>query len=100
MNRRTFLGTLTGGLLAAPLVAEAQESTKVARVGILGAGPTPSPEDLAKSVATNPLWLSMRQLGWVYGENMIVERRLGVSAAGLRAVATDLVLLNVYIMLL
>ena len=85
MNRRTFLGTLTGGLLAAPLVAEAQESTKVARVGILGAGPTPSPEDLAKSVATNPLWLSMRQLGWVYGENMIVERRFGESTAELRA---------------
>src|SRR5260370_32665520 len=95
MNRRTFLGTLTGGLLAAPLVAEAQESTKVARVGILGAGPTPSPEDLAKSVATNPLWLSMRQLGWVYGENMIVERRFGESTGELRAGAAALVRLKV-----
>jgi putative tryptophan/tyrosine transport system substrate-binding protein len=94
VDRRTFLGTLVGGL-AAPLAAEAQESTKVARVGILGAGPTPSPEDLAKSVATNPLWQSMRQLGWVYGENMIVERRFGESTGELRAGAADLVRLKV-----
>ena len=96
MERRAFLGTLTGGLLAVPLAAEAQESTKkVARVGILGAGPTPSPEDLARSVATNPLWLTMRQLGWAYGENMIVERRFGKTPGELRAGATDLVRLKV-----
>jgi hypothetical protein len=52
IERRTFIGVIAGGLLAGPLAVEAQESTKVARVGILGAGPTPSPEDLAKSVAT------------------------------------------------
>jgi len=96
VERRAFLGAVTGGLLAAPLAAEAQESTKkMARVGILGAGPTPSPEDLAKSVATNPLWLTMRQLGWAYGENMIVERRFGQTPAELRAGAADLVRLKV-----
>ena len=94
-TRRAFLGTLAG-LLAAPLAAEGQESTKkVARVGILGAGPTPSPEDLARSVATNPLWLSMRQLGWAYGENMIVERRFGETPGELRAGAAGLVRLKV-----
>jgi hypothetical protein len=31
MDRRTFLGTIAGGLLAAPLVAEAQQATKVPR---------------------------------------------------------------------
>jgi putative ABC transport system substrate-binding protein len=95
MERRAFIGTLAGGILAGPLAAEAQDSTKVARVGILGAGPTPSPEDLAKSVATNPLWQSMRQLGWVYGENMIVERRFGESPGELRVGAADLVRLKV-----
>jgi putative ABC transport system substrate-binding protein len=96
ISRRTFVGTLAGSLLAAPLAAEARESTKkVARVGILGVGPTPSPEDLARSVATNPLWLSMRQLGWVYGENMIVERRFGETPGELRAGAADLVRLKV-----
>jgi hypothetical protein len=95
LDRRAFLTTVTGSFLAAPLAVETQESTKVARVGILGAGPTPSPEDLAKSVATNPLWLSMRRLGWVYGENMIVERRFGESTGELRAGAADLVRLKV-----
>jgi putative ABC transport system substrate-binding protein len=32
MDRRTFLGTLAGGLLAAPLVAEAQQPPKTARI--------------------------------------------------------------------
>jgi hypothetical protein len=35
MDRRMFLGTLLGGLLAAPLVAEAQQPGKVYRIGIL-----------------------------------------------------------------
>jgi len=96
VNRRKFLAGTGALLLAAPLAVEAQESTKkVARVGILGAGPTPNPEDLARSVATNPLWLSMRQLGWVYGENMIVERRFGETPGELRAGAADLVRLKV-----
>ena len=36
MDRRAFLGTVAGGLLAAPLAAEAQPAGKVYRVGILG----------------------------------------------------------------
>jgi hypothetical protein len=35
MERRAFLGTLAGGLLAAPLAAEAQPAGKVYRVGVL-----------------------------------------------------------------
>jgi putative ABC transport system substrate-binding protein len=95
MDRRSFLGTLASGLLAAPLVAEAQKSEKLAHVGILGLGPTPSPQELAKSVSTNPFWLSMRQLGWVDGQNMVVERRFGESADQLRKGAADLVRLKV-----
>jgi len=33
MDRRAFLGTLAGGLLAAPLAAEAQKAGKVWRIG-------------------------------------------------------------------
>jgi ABC-type uncharacterized transport system substrate-binding protein len=95
MKRRAFIGTMAGGLLAAPLAAEAQKSEKMARVGILGIGPAPSPPELAKSVSTNRFWLSMRQLGWVDGQNMVVERRFGESADQLRAGAADLVRLNV-----
>jgi len=95
MDRRVFLSALSGGLLAAPLAAEAQKSEKKARVGILNLGSAPSPEELAQSVATNEFWLSMRQLGWVDGQNMVVERRFGESAEQLRAGAADLVRLKV-----
>jgi len=95
VDRRAFLGSLAGGLLAAPFAAEAQKSEKMARVGILGIGPAPSPQELAKSVSTNPFWLSMRHLGWVDGQNMVVERRFGESAEQLRAGAADLVRLKV-----
>ena len=95
MERRTFLGVIAGGVLAAPLAAAAQKSETMARVGILGIGPAPNPEQLAKSVSTNPFWLSMRQLGWVDGQNMVVERRFGESADQLRKGAADLVRLKV-----
>ena len=95
MERRTFLGVIAGGVLAAPLAAAAQKSETMARVGILGIGPAPNPEQLAKSVSTNPFWLSMRQLGWVDGQNMVVERRFGESADQLRTGAADLVRLKV-----
>jgi ABC-type uncharacterized transport system substrate-binding protein len=95
MDRRAFLGSLAGGLLAAPLTAGAQKSERMARVGILGIGPAPSPRELARSVSTNRFWISMRELGWVDGENMIVERRFGETADQLRAGAADLVRLKV-----
>jgi ABC-type uncharacterized transport system substrate-binding protein len=95
ISRRGFIGSVAGGLLAAPLAAEAQKSEKMARVGILGIGTAPTPQELAKSVATNPFWLSMRELGWVNGQNMVVERRFGESVDQLRAGAAELVRLKV-----
>ena len=94
LNRRAFVTGL-GAVLAAPLGVEAQKSEKMARVGILNLGPAPSPEELAQSVSTNQFWLSMRQLGWVDGQNMVVERRFGESAEQLRTGAADLVRLKV-----
>src|SRR5713226_8685919 len=95
MPRRTFMAMIAGGIVAAPLAAEAQKSEKKPRVGILNIGPTPSPQELVKSVSTNLFWLSMRQLGWVDGQNMVVERRFGESADQLRTGAADLVRLKV-----
>jgi putative ABC transport system substrate-binding protein len=89
------MATVAGSLLAAPLAAGAQRSEKMARVGILNLGPAPSPEELAQSVSTNQFWLSMRQLGWVDGQNMVVQRRFGESAEQLRTGAADLVRLKV-----
>ena len=38
MDRRAFIGTLAGGLLAAPLAAQAQPAGKAWRIGVLSAG--------------------------------------------------------------
>ncbi len=95
IDRRTFLAGTGAVFLTAPLAAEAQKSEKKARVGILGIGTAPSPQELAKSVSTNPFWLSMKELGWVDGNNMVVERRFGESADQLRTGAADLVRLKV-----
>src|SRR6202008_2270438 len=93
--RAALAAAIAVGLLVAPFAAKAQKPEKVAHVGILGLGPAPSPQELAKSVSTNPFWLSMRQLGWVVGQNMVVERRFGESADQLRTGAADLVRLKV-----
>ena len=95
LNRRTFLAGTGMVVLAAPLAAEAQTSANLPHVGILGLGPTPSSQELARSVSTNPFWLSMRQLGWVDGQNMIVDRRFGESPDQLRRGAAELVSLKV-----
>lgn len=74
MDRRMFLGTLAGGLLAAPLAAEVQPAGKVYRIGNLAiAGPTDaSPPPLAN-------WESfqqgLRELGYVEGQNIAFEHR-------------------------
>ncbi len=69
-TRRAFLGTLAGGLLAAPFTADAQPAGKVYRVGYLTAG----------SVTANPRVLEafrqgLRELGWVEGQNIVIEYR-------------------------
>src|SRR5215831_7469676 len=57
VQRRAFLCVVTGGLLAAPLAAEAQQPTRTARVGTLSlaAGPNPNME----------VFPELRELGWV-----------------------------------
>ena len=65
MDRRAFIGTLTGGLLAAPHAAEAQPTGKVYRIGVLlPLGVTPP--ILARFLG------DMRDLGWV--ENQGFDR--------------------------
>jgi putative ABC transport system substrate-binding protein len=69
VDRRAFLGTLAGGLLAAPLAAAAQPAAKVARLGVL----------LFSTPATEPnlpaLLAGLRDLGYVEGRNIALEYR-------------------------
>ena len=74
MDRRVFIGTLTGGLLAAPLAAEAQQAEKVYRIGYLSIGAAPG----TPGSYTRPLdgfRQQLRELGWVEGRNLAIEYR-------------------------
>ena len=70
MNRRAFLGALTG-FLAAPLGAEAQPAGKVYRLAIV------YPVGPVEKIAEPVLLAELRRLGYVEGQNLVVERRAG-----------------------
>jgi putative ABC transport system substrate-binding protein len=92
------MALVSGCLFSAPFAAEAQKSGKIARMGLLLVGPAssaPSREEIAKSQATHEFWLGMKELGWVKGQNLVVERRWGESDEQLRAGAADLVRMKV-----
>jgi putative ABC transport system substrate-binding protein len=99
MDRRAFLAGTGAMLLAAPLAARAQQARKIVRVGIVLGGPTPSPEEIAKAAATSPFLLAMKELGWIEGQNMVVERRYGDSPDQRRAAIAALVRLQVDVLL-
>ena len=69
MERRTFMAVMAGGLLAAPLAAEAQPTGKVYRVGFLWDSPAVWPH------ALEGFRQGLRDLGWVEGKNIVVEYR-------------------------
>ena len=99
MDRRAFLTGTGAVLLVAPLATEAQQPRKIVRVGIVLAGATPSPEEIATTAATNPFVLAMKELGWIEGQNMVIERRYGDSPDQRRAAIASLVRLPVDVLL-
>jgi putative ABC transport system substrate-binding protein len=72
MDRRAFIGTVAGGLLAAPLAAEGQQAGRVYRLGLLYPL-APAPTEHKTSAVLVPA--ALRELGYVEGQNLIVERR-------------------------
>jgi putative ABC transport system substrate-binding protein len=65
MRRRQFL-TLLGGAAAWPLVALAQQPGKAWRLGFIARGP---------ETFYDALFVGLRELGYVEGRNLVVERR-------------------------
>jgi len=66
MERRTFIGRMGGSLLVAALPTRAQQIGKVRRIGILTAG----------TIASDwPLFVGLRERGWIEGQNLVIERR-------------------------
>ena len=70
MGRRTFLAALTGGFVAAPLVAQAQQARKIYRIGLLF-GQVP-----ATFSGQWPFFERMRELGWIQGRDFVADYRL------------------------
>src|SRR6267143_4578059 len=72
IDRRTFVRALAGGLLAAPLAAEAQQAG-TRRIGLLDTS-SPSP---ARAQLWETLRQRLRELGYLEGQNVAFESRVG-----------------------
>ncbi len=70
IDRRAFLGAL--GILAVPLDLEAQPTRRVAHIGFLSAS---SPSDPRTRGFVDAFRQALRDLGWVEGQNLMVEYR-------------------------
>ncbi len=95
MDRRAFIAAVTGGLLAAPLDAQAQQAGKVWRIGVLVPVEPESP--------TEPNVAAFRQglhdLGYVEGQNIAIDYRYAHGKDELYPeLAADLIRLKVDIM--
>jgi putative ABC transport system substrate-binding protein len=88
MDRRAFIASLAGALLAAPLAAEAQQAAgKVYRVGHLSG---------SSEAASKPFLVAfregMRALGYVEGQNWVLdERYAGANMERLASLAQTLI---------
>src|SRR5947209_4093092 len=96
MDRRTFIAAVAGSLYAVPfaasLAASARTATTVRRIGVLSPDALPSQTELEDEAAP------LRALGWVEGQNLLVERRYANDRAELlRPFAEELVRLKVEI---
>jgi len=88
MERRRFIEVIAGGLLAAPLTAEAQQASRVWRIGLLDYA---SP-DSARLAWWRALQDRLRELGYVEGQNVVFQPRWGNGQVSrLQGLATELV---------
>jgi len=69
MERRRFIEVIAGGLLAAPLAAEAQQAAKIPRIGYL------APNLAATPQLPEAFRQGLRDLGYVEGRNVVIEYR-------------------------
>jgi len=90
LDRRAFLGTLRGSLLAAPLAAAGQQAGDVWRIGVLWPGAAPPP-------GSRMDWFrqGLRDSGYVEGQNIAIDIRYAEAGERLRTLAGELAQSNV-----
>jgi putative ABC transport system substrate-binding protein len=94
MDRRGVLARLGGALLLGVAAStNAQDRKRIRRIGSLGLGVLGGPEELRQ------IWAPARELGWIEGQNLTVERRWTTDPAKLRSYAEALVRLDVELIL-
>ena len=97
MRRREFIAALGGAAAAWPLVARAQQSRQVRRVGVVMSGAENDPEQAKQTSAFRE---GMRKLGWSEGKNLILEFRWQAAAAErAQTVVSELISLPVDVIL-
>src|SRR5262245_61747827 len=91
MRRREFI-TIVGGAAAAwPLVARAQQSERMRRIGVLLATAV---DDLEGKAQIAAFLQSLQQLGWTVGRNVQIDYRWGgVDVGRVRSYSAELVAL-------
>ena len=92
MDRRAFLAATTGGLLAAPFATIAQMPAKIARMGYLALSPR---EALPNAVTT--ILARLAELGYIEGQNLIIEFRNADTQDRLQELAAELVRIRVHV---
>jgi putative ABC transport system substrate-binding protein len=91
MKRRRFIMLLGGGAVAGwPLAAQAQQASKVWRVGYLGFGPAAPSADRVEALRAG-----LRALGYVEGKNLVIEFRWAETVEQLQEAAAEFVRMNV-----
>jgi len=94
-DRRTFIGTAAGALLAATFVTEAQQTGKIWRIGYLAVGARPPDGELPGSLRQ-----ALQELGYIEGKNVTYagrwaeakRERLPALVAELVALKVDLII--------
>jgi len=87
MERRTFLGMIAGGLLAAPFVGEAQQ---VPRIALVVAGPPACPTNPGRDA----FFRRMSELGYVSGTNLVVDSRCYATIAEVPGILAEVLRLK------
>jgi ABC-type uncharacterized transport system substrate-binding protein len=73
MDRRAFISTLVGGVLAAPRAAAAQQTSQMRRIGVLmGLGDESDPRGQARVAAFRE---GLQTIGWAEGRNIRIDIR-------------------------